>query len=120
LPDGCTWHQADLFEVLPQLSGDAIIGNLFLHHFHDEQLAQIGRMLRKFPIIAFSEPCRHPRFRWGGHALALLGIDRVTRRDLHVSIDAGFAGQELAQTLNIEAAAVECSRLGAYRLLRLP
>ena len=120
LPSGCIWHQADLFEILPQLSGDAVIANLFLHHFQDEQLRQIGQMLKNFRFIAFSEPCRHPRFHWGGHALALLGINRVTRHDLHVSIDAGFAGQELARLLEIERAAIECSTLGAYRLLKLP
>lgn len=120
LPSGCTWHQADLFEVLPQLSGEAVIANLFLHHFQDEQLRQIGRMLRHVPVLAFSEPCRHPRFHWGGHALALLGINRVTRHDLHVSIDAGFAGQELAQVLETGEAEIHRSALGAYRLLKRP
>jgi hypothetical protein len=69
-------------------------------------------------LVAFCEPYRDPRFHIAGYALNLLGINAVTRHDLHVSIDAGFAGQELADSLGLPDARVQCSALGAYRLLR--
>jgi hypothetical protein len=120
LPKGCRRLQADLFAALPTLRGDALIANLFLHHFDDDQLKALGPMLREFPLVAFCEPYRHPRFHIAGYALNLLGINAVTRHDLHVSIDAGFAGRELADSLGLPDARVQCSALGAYRLLRRP
>jgi hypothetical protein len=119
LPAGCVWHQADLFDALPRLAGkaDAVIANLFLHHFDDHQLREIGALLSTFPLVAICEPWRHPRFHLAGYALNLLGINRVTRHDLHVSIDAGFAANELAERLGLKNASIQCSTLGACRLL---
>jgi hypothetical protein len=118
LPQGCVWHQADLFEALPELQGDVVVANLFLHHFDDEALQRIGVSLRRFPVIAFCEPWRQDQFHWAGLALRLLGINRVTRHDLHVSIDAGFTGEELPNLLGLEGGRVEKTLLGAYRWSR--
>lgn len=120
LPNGCRWHARDLFEVLPDLKGDAVIANLFLHHFPEEALRQIGRIVDHFPLIAFCEPWRQARFHAAGYALRLLGINRVTRHDLHVSIDAGFTGDELPRLLGLEngGGRVETTWLGGYRWVR--
>ena len=120
LPKNCVWHQGDLFDVLPRLQGkaDAVIANLFLHHFPDAELRRIGDLLRPFPFVAFCEPWRQRRFHVAGHALNLLGINRVTRHDMHVSIDAGFTGRELADSLGLPDASIQYSKLGAYRLHR--
>jgi len=118
LPEACVWHQADLFEVLPALHGDAVIANLFLHHFQDEALRRIGAAIESSPLLAFTEPWRQARFHWAGYALRLLGINRITRHDLHVSINAGFTGAELPNLLGVEGGSVSGSILGAYRWVR--
>lgn len=117
-PAAALWHQADLFDALPCLRGDVVIANLFLHHFDAEALARIGAGLEGFPIIACCEPWRKQIFHGAGLALRLLGINRVTRHDLHVSINAGFTGWELPRLLGLEGGRVERSALGAYRWTR--
>ena len=118
LPAACHWHQADLFEVLPALRGDALIANLFLHHFDDQSLRRIGTAIEPFPLLAFNEPWRRSRFHWAGYALRVLGINRVTRHDLHISINAGFRERELPILLGLRGGDVSGSLLGGYRWLR--
>jgi hypothetical protein len=94
------WHAeavvADVFDW-PQIESDAIIANLFLHHFDDEQLAGLLRLisLRGKSFIAI-EPCRAcwPLFcsRW----LRAIGCNDVTCHDAVVSVRAGFCGDELS------------------------
>ncbi|MEQ1843630.1 MAG: hypothetical protein ABL994_24760, partial [Verrucomicrobiales bacterium] len=51
-------------------------------------------------------------------ALTLLaGINRVTRYDLHASIDAGFDESELPDLLGLPHAAIRRSAMGTYRMV---
>lgn len=94
------WHAeavvADVFDW-PQIESDAVIANLFLHHFNDEQLAGLLRMisLRGKSFIAI-EPRRAgwPLFcsRW----LRAIGCNEVTCHDAVVSVRAGFCDDELS------------------------
>lgn len=125
LPASCIWHQADLFDALPGLGtpepGDSVIANLFLHHFSDDDLHRLGERLAECPFLAFSEPRRCAHAHVLGHALNLLGINRVTRHDLHASIDAGFRANELALALRLDETALsprwQDTLLGAHRLV---
>ena len=82
----------------PAASGDAIIANLFLHHFSEAELAKLFRRAAdRVRVVIGVEPRRNQhcaRFcRW----LWLLGCNRVTRHDALVSIRAGFTGTELSR-----------------------
>ncbi len=94
------WHAeamvADVFDW-PQIESDAVIANLFLHHFDDRQLAGLLRLIshRGKSFIAI-EPRRAswPLFcsRW----LRAIGCNEVTRHDAVISVRAGFCGHELS------------------------
>jgi hypothetical protein len=77
---------------------DAMIANLFLHHFPAAQLAELlraaARLARAFIAV---EPRRSARGLFFVRWLRLLGCNPVTRHDAPVSVRAGFAGQELTQ-----------------------
>jgi len=82
---------------MPGLAFDAMIANLFLHHFPERPLAELLRaaagLTRTFIAV-------EPR-RWGPSLLVsrwlwLIGCSQVTRHDARVSVRAGFAGRELS------------------------
>ncbi|MBI3881478.1 MAG: hypothetical protein HY301_15615 [Verrucomicrobia bacterium] len=92
---------ADVFEWLranPLRPTDAVVANLFLHHFQWEELRDLlGLLTAGAGHFAACEPRRwHPallatRFLWA------LGCHAVTRHDARVSVRAGFAGRELSR-----------------------
>lgn len=127
LPQNLQWLRRDLFE--PGWPADAeaarpsgmLAACLFLHHFEGDRLAWIGRALcTKFEVCAFVEPDRRAL----AHRLGRLAwpfINDVTRHDMHVSIDAGFAAGELAELLGLDASGWRVSEsttlTGARRFL---
>ena len=92
------WIQKDVFEInnLPQNNSDptAVICNLILHHFTDDQLSKLGKLISKANHIIINEPSRRliPLL-MGYLAFPLLG--KVTRHDMIISIRAGFRDREL-------------------------
>ena len=93
--------QADALDWIKQPDAspcDAMIANLFLHHFTEAQLADFlrgaARVTRAFIVI---EPRRSARALFCSRLLWLIGCNQVTRHDAPISIRAGFAGQELSQ-----------------------
>lgn len=118
-PSHWPWIQGDLFETLEDLGGDGLMASLFLHHFHAPELRELGRILRRFRVLLFTEPARHPMHHWQGRVLGPL-VGTVTRHDLHVSIDAGFRHHELPHLLGLDPRSwrirLRHSALGAYRL----
>lgn len=101
LEPGVAWHRGNIFDAPPQESGGVLVANLFLHHFEAAELAALGRWVRGFGLLVFCEPdrARLP------HVLGRLAhpfINRVTRHDLHVSIDAGFTAGEMARLLGLD------------------
>ncbi|MFT5466396.1 MAG: hypothetical protein ACI8UO_001496 [Verrucomicrobiales bacterium] len=121
LPDSIDWCQGDLFEQLPKISGDALVANLFLHHLDDAQLRELGQQLLRFRLVVCSEPARFRIFHAGGYALRIFGLNRVTKHDLHVSIDAGFRGRELPEMLGLDPKiwkiGIRHTMLGMYRMV---
>ena len=118
LPKAISWRQGDVFDELPSCAGEALVGFLILHHFPDESLIRIGRMLRDYRVVCFCEP-RRARFPHFLGALMRPFCGKVTRHDLHVSIDAGFVCGELPRLLGLESWHVEESVdwRGSLRLL---
>lgn len=120
-PDELAWIVGDALEQTGAADGDVLVANLVLHHFSDEELASLGESLAGYRAVLASEPARHRT----AHALArgarLLGLNRVTQHDIHVSIDAGFRGRELADALGLRPeiwdARSEAGLLGAHRLV---
>lgn len=92
----CEVHTGDVLESLPR--ADIITANLFLHHLEDAALigllANIARSANGFVAC---EPRRGGFPLWGAHLVGLLGCNDVTRHDAVVSVQAGFAGQELSR-----------------------
>ena len=76
---------------------NAVIANLFLHHFDDARLAELLRgIARKAGVFIAVEPRRS---RWSfefSRQLWAIGCNRVTRHDAPVSVRAGFTGKELS------------------------
>ncbi len=114
-PAEAAWHQRDLFaETLPD--AEVIIANLFLHHFEEAQLAELGKRLPSTArLILAAEPARY-RFHQiqGGLFCRLMRLHFVTRNDMMISIRAGFRGDELSQALGLDPEWTSTSRCGAF------
>jgi hypothetical protein len=117
------WHIADLRQFGGYADYEAVFGNLILHQFTDDELAALGTQLRKATrVIVACEPARRKLsqvlYRFFG---TLLGANHVSLHDAHVSVAAGFRGDELPRTLGLSADEwdVRCTTtlLGLYRLV---
>ncbi len=122
-PSARSWHLADLRTFAGYGRYAAVIGNLIFHQFSDAELARLGAILRRSArLIVACEPVRR-RISQGLFATvgSLLGASRVTHHDAHVSIAAGFRGDELPQRLGLDDGTwefrCETTALGAYRMV---
>ena len=90
---------ADVFEWLSDDASpkvDAIVANLFLHHFDSRQVARMLTLIaRRSRAFIACEPRRSMAALAGSHLLGLVGCNDVTRHDAVVSVRAGFADGEL-------------------------
>jgi SAM-dependent methyltransferase len=122
-PADRAWHEADLLQFDGYGVYDAVIAGLVLHHFTDGQLAALGERLREGPhLVCACEPARSRANQvWFRILGPSLGINHVTRHDAHVSIAAGFRGEELAGALGLRkpewTTRVESALFGAYRMI---
>jgi len=122
-PPGRAWHESDL-RGFPGFDGyAAVIGNLIFHQFTDAELAGLGESLRRRArVILACEPERRRASQIAVAAFApLLGASHVTLHDAHVSVGAGFRGDELARLLGLADGAwrLRCATtaLGANRMV---
>ncbi len=92
---------ADVFDWVQQpvvRPWNAIVANLFLHHFSKPQLTELFReVAERTQVFIAVEPRRSGFCLQFSRLLWLLGCNHVTRHDAPVSVRAGFAGQELSQ-----------------------
>lgn len=108
------WKQADILSGGETMAGGVLVANLFLHHFEEEALRRIGKLCDGFEVLVFSEPDRGVL----PHVLGTLMwpfINRVTRHDMHVSIDAGFTEGELPGLLGLDSAEWRFSETSTWR-----
>jgi len=122
-PGAQTWHQDDLLTFSGYAGYNVIFGNLIFHQFEDDDLARVGAALQSHAhTIVACEPTRS-RLSQIAYRLAgpILGVNYVSLHDAHVSIDAGFVGDELPRAFGLDDAAwdVRChtTPLGAYRMI---
>jgi len=101
-PERLGWRTGRIPDDLPNEAFDAVVCNLFLHHFPDHDLKKLGdwcqRNTRHLWIV---EPLRRRRHLWQMKALLPFGLQKVTRHDAAVSIRAGFLPGELSQQLGL-------------------
>jgi hypothetical protein len=124
-PEEFTWVQADLWspEARALLAKSTIfIANLVLHHFDNTALADLGKLLGSTRVLVLCEPARREIHVWQGRLLAPVArLNRVTRHDLHLSVRAGFRGDELPVALQLDRAGWRWQTwstwLGAYRVV---
>jgi len=92
--------QADVFKWLRRSRServDAVVANLFLHHFTDDQLRELFYLAaERASVLVAVEPHRSALALTCSRLLWAIGGNAVTRHDAVVSVGAGFAGRELA------------------------
>jgi SAM-dependent methyltransferase len=89
--DVLDWARADDDE-----RWDAVVANLFLHHFDGAALRSVlAGCARRADALAACEPRRSRMALAASHLILFLGASAVTRHDGVVSVRAGFVGDEL-------------------------
>lgn len=92
---------ADVFDWLNRQrvqAGEALVANLFLHHFPAAQLAELlGSAARRAQAFVAVEPRRSTRAMTFSRLVGVIGCNSVTRHDAPISVRAGFTGRELSQ-----------------------
>ena len=75
----------------------AVVANLFLHHFAEEQLKELFEAAAKRAACFIAvEPQRTRLALLASRLIAFIGCNEVTRHDAPVSVRAGFEGHELS------------------------
>jgi len=90
--------KSDVFDWSRQNAArfDAIVANLFLHHFSNEELVELFEAIAsRTNLLVAVEPHRGRMSLLAGKFLWAIGCNSVTRHDAVVSIRAGFYGSEL-------------------------
>ena len=117
------WHRADLLAFAGYDEYPVILGNLIFHQFTADQLAALGEKLRRSArLILACEPLRRRSSQVLFATVApLLGANHVSLHDAHVSVAAGFRGDELPRLLGLTQPDWDCrchsTMLGSYRMV---
>ncbi|HKG73343.1 MAG TPA: methyltransferase domain-containing protein [Aestuariivirgaceae bacterium] len=92
--------KADVLDYLDNAdaaSTDAVIANLFLHHFSDAALTRLfSRAAAVAPLFAACEPLRAWFPMAASRLLWTIGCNKVTQHDASASVRAGFRDKELS------------------------
>jgi hypothetical protein len=121
----CTraWHVGDLRTFSGYDRYPVVFGNLIFHHFDERELRTLGEILQRHArFIVACEPARRRSSQTLFAAIApLFRANRVTLHDAHVSIAAGFVGDELPRALGLAPSAWDCrcstTLLGSYHMV---
>lgn len=92
------WWQGDVMAYQNFDEETVVVVNLFLHHLEEEVLGKLGGKLNEVRALLASEPHRARAAQVFGK-LIFPWINRVTRHDMMVSIEAGFVPGELPASL---------------------
>jgi hypothetical protein len=90
--------EADVFDWLRSTPPvDAIVANLFLHHFEAARLAEmLALAATRTRVFVACEPRRSAFALNGARLLGAIGCNDVSRHDAVVSVRAGFRGHEIS------------------------
>jgi hypothetical protein len=119
------WHQTDLLDFDGFAPYRAVVGNLIFHQFSAAELLALGEKLGQHArIILACEPARRRSSQLGFAVLGrALRVNHVSLHDAHVSIAAGFAGEELPRALGLDPARwnfrCQTTWFGAYRMVAI-
>ncbi|HYG24373.1 MAG TPA: methyltransferase domain-containing protein [Verrucomicrobiae bacterium] len=98
------WHvravQSDVFDFLQRDRdrSNLMFANLFLHHFTDLQLKDLLQLISERTDFFLALETRRARFPLiAGWMVGLIGCNSVTRHDAVVSVEGGFAANELGR-----------------------
>ena len=100
---GCkaTVAGCDVFAFFGAEHFDAIVANLFLHHFDDQRLQRLLALAAaRTSLVIACEPRRSMTALAGSRLLGLIGCNDVTRHDALISVRAGFRDQEISSLWN--------------------
>lgn len=116
---GCrlTIDAADVFEWLGRRGHhDAVVANLFLHHFERDELARLFALAAaRTDVFVACEPRRARLPLAGSRMLGLIGCNDVTRHDAVLSVRAGFSGRELSALWPVDSGwTLEEGRAGVF------
>ena len=76
---------------------DVVMANLFLHHFPDESLSRLFRLIsQRASVFVACEPRRGSFALTASRLVGLIGCNDVTRHDAVISVRAGFRARELS------------------------
>lgn len=112
------WSQGNLFQTMPKSEGETVVANMILHHFDDEGLEQLGKLIQSRKRLIAVEPYRSKNTLLRGKLIWPL-VGSVTRHDMMVSIRAGFQTGEIQEALRLGSAwkwREEISMLGSIRV----
>ena len=77
---------------------DAVVANLFLHHFSAARVKKLlAAVAERTGTFVAVEPCRSAWAYAASRLVWAIGCNAVTRHDAPVSVQAGFAGDELSR-----------------------
>lgn len=94
------WIQGDCLKTIQDASASICIGSLVLHHFHQDELAQLAKELQRFSLLVFAETHRNRQSLVGSNLLQPF-MGEIVRHDMPASILAGFRMGEIANLLQL-------------------
>ena len=123
-PEKLLWQCQDLSTFPDYAQYNVILGNLILHQFEDDVLADLGRQWREHArLLVFCEPARSTLHLRQLPLARLAGINYVSRHDARVSIEGGFREHDLPKILGVDQApwrvTLQHTFLGAYRMVAM-
>jgi 2-polyprenyl-3-methyl-5-hydroxy-6-metoxy-1,4-benzoquinol methylase len=114
VPLNVEWQTGDVMQSHCFDDDTVVVANLFIHHLDDEKLFQLGEKISSCRALIMAEPHRYWFSKLLGYLMFPL-INRVTRHDMLVSIDAGFRFGELAGLIDVDWHWDEHAALGGIR-----
>lgn len=112
------WRQEDLFQSDALPAADGVLACLVLHHFDHAALRALGARLANARFLLAREPAR--RWLWMRFLLYPFRLNRVTRHDMKISMEAGFLGSEVADALGLSnpgwAVSIRDTALNAHQV----
>ena len=120
-PEDWAWWATDPLDFQHYDRFPVVTANLFLHRLSPEELAALGRTLRRSArVILATTPARRKRHLWQLAVLGAMGLSRTTRRFARAGVRAGFVGNELPQALGLSPRdwtwTISLDWRGAYRM----